>query len=84
MSGDTVLINLPTGHVFDVNGTPRAMLYTACIAWSSRAFYAGAAGRRGTKVRKQRKKTDWTYYFFSLKKEKNLNYSSRAVVLNWG
>lgn len=34
-------------------------------AWPGRAFCAG-----GTKVRKQRKKTAWTYYFFPLKKEK--------------
>lgn len=31
VSGETVLINLPIGDVFNVNGTPRAMQFTACM-----------------------------------------------------
>lgn len=61
MSGETVLINLPTGDgdVFDVNGTPRAMQHTACTAWPGRGFCArvmgqGAVGRdKGEKAEEE-------------------------------
>lgn len=84
MSGETVLINLPIGDVFDVNGTPRAMQYTTCmrgLAGDAVCVWGGGSGEN--KGKKAEEEDCLNLLFFpSEERKRKLSSPYKAVVLN--